>query len=214
MAEFLTPETFEFFARYLLAGFLILSVRSRLSASRTPRPSELLFHSVILSLINQAVFLSLIAGVNTALSLVSMPEIPAATIGNLVFFAEILLFPALLGFLFGRFAGASVVGQIMRRLSMPGAHPIAEAYHFVFSGGIKRGHVILSFDDGTEIYGYFGDVSFAASDEKHSDIYLESLYVVKDGQWEIASPPRAAWISLEGIRSIEFLRQEESSNGT
>jgi len=214
MADLLRPETFEFFARYLLAGFVIISVRSRLTASRSPKPGEILLDAVVLSLINQAVFF----GIGAILD--SIPGVNAlgiefgTGINSLAFYAEILVCPVILGIVFGRFAGSGTVGFVLRRLSMPGTHPIAEAYDFAFAGGKQKGFVILTYTDDTVIYGYFGDQSLAATDDKRSDIYLEALYVVDEGQWKLASPPRAAWISLEGIRSIEFLKQEETGYGT
>lgn len=134
-------------------------------------------------------------------------------VNTIPFYLEIFVFPVLLGVVIGRMAGSGTVGFVLRRLSMPGTHPIAEAYDFAFAGGQQKGFVILSFDDGTVIYGYFGDDSLAASDEKRSDISLESLYTVEQNQWTQADPPRSAWISLAGIRSIEFLKPEEADDG-
>ena len=214
MADLLRPETFEFFARYLLAGFVIISVRSRLTASRSPKPGEILLDAVVLSLINQAVFLG-IGAIFASMTGAVVSEMQfGAGINSLAFYAEILLCPVFLGIVFGRFAGSGTVGFVLRRLSMPGTHPIAEAYDFAFAGGKQKGFVILTYDDDTVIYGYFGDRSLAATDDKRSDIYLEALYVVDEGQWKLASPPRSAWISLAGIRSIEFLKQEEIAYAT
>ena len=212
MAELLRPETFEFFARYLLAGFIIISVRSRLTAARSPKPGEILLDAVVLSLINQAVFFG-IGALIRSISGVNLASIEVgAGINSLSFYAEILVCPVILGVIFGRFAGSGTVGFVLRRLSMPGTHPIAEAYDFAFAGGKQKGFVILTYADDTVIYGYFGDPSLAAADDRRSDIYLEALYVVENGQWQVASPPRAAWISLAGIRSIEFLKPEENTD--
>ena len=210
MAELLRPETFEFFARYLLAGFIVISVRSRLTASRSPKPGEILLDAVVLSLVNQVVFLGGRALLES--SGILSPASENAGINSLHFYVEILVCPVLLGILIGRLAGSGTVGFVLRRLSMPGTHPIAEAYDFAFAGGQQKGFVILTFDDGTVIYGYFGDLSLAASDENRSDIYLESLYTVVQDQWTLADPPRAAWISLAGIRSIEFLKPKEADD--
>ncbi|WP_071799067.1 DUF6338 family protein [Natronohydrobacter thiooxidans] len=213
MADLLRPETFEFFARFLLAGFIIISVRSRLTAARSPKPGEILLDAVVLSLINQAVFLGISALVGSIPAVAVSNRVFDTGINSLAFYAEILVCPVVLGILFGRFAGSGTVGFVLRRLSMPGTHPIAEAYDFAFAGGKSKGFVILTYSDDTVIFGYFGDQSLAASDDKRSDIFLEALYVVEDGQWRMASPPRAAWISLAGIRSIEFLKSEENTNG-
>lgn len=213
MTDLLRPETFEFFARYLLAGFVIISVRSRLTASRAPKPSEFLLDAVVLSLINQAVFYGVIALVSPFLPATMSDGITRGGLNSAIFYAEILLCPVVIGSVLGRFAGAGPVGYILRRLSMPGTHPIAQAYDFAFAGGKQKGFVILSYTDGLRIYGYFGDKSLAASDEARSDIFLEALYVLDNDQWVLAEPPRSAWISLDGIRSIEFLNTQEANNG-
>lgn len=212
MAELLRPETFEFFARYLLAGFIVISVRSRLTASRSPKPGEILLDAVVLSLINQVVFLGGRAVLESTRLWTASPQGTSSGINSLSFYLEILIFPVLLGIVIGRLAGSGTVGFVLRRLSMPGTHPIAEAYDFAFAGGQQKGFVILTFEDGTVIFGYFGDLSLAASDENRSDIYLESLYTVEEDQWMQADPPRAAWISLSGIRSIEFLKPKEAND--
>jgi len=43
MNEFITPENVGFFARYLLAGFSLLSVRSRFVSAQRPQAAEVLF---------------------------------------------------------------------------------------------------------------------------------------------------------------------------
>lgn len=214
MTDLLRPETFEFFARYLLAGFIVISVRSRLTASRPPKPGEILLDAVVLSLINQVLYVGGRSLLENARLLDIAPQTAASGINTLSFYIEILVCPVLLGIVIGRLAGSGSVGFVLRRLSMPGTHPIAEAYDFAFASGQQKGFVILSFMDGTVIYGYFGDQSLAASDENRSDIYLESLYTVEQDQWTLANPPRAAWISLDGVRSIEFLKPEEAEHAT
>ena len=214
MGDLLRPETFEFFARYLLAGFVIISVRSRLTASRAPKPGEFLLDAVVLSLINQAVFYAALAVLALVFTNIPQGSLQGGAASSAMFYAEILLCPVLIGTILGRFAGAGPVGYILRRLSMPGTHPIAQAYDFAFAMGKAKGFVILTYADGTRIYGYFGDKSLAATDEERSDIFLEALYTLEQEQWVLAEPPRSAWISLDGIRSVEFLGTGEAHNGT
>jgi len=60
--------------------------------------------------------------------------------------------------------------------------------------------------DGTYVLGKLGDESFASSDPRLRDIYLEELWVADEEDWFHAPYPtsRGAWISGEGIDSIEF----------
>ncbi|EGJ20728.1 hypothetical protein RSWS8N_01580 [Cereibacter sphaeroides WS8N] len=196
MNSLITPDNFEFFARYLLAGLIVISVRSRFVVGERPKLTEQLVEAVALSLINQLAFLFLAS----LWSLVpAAPVLPARG----VFFLEVLVLPATLGALFGWNR------SLLRRLSMPVQNPARRAYDFAFGKHRGPSFVIVTFTDGTVVHGLFGEESLAASDGNRGDIYLERLYhVADDGQWAEVVPPRAMLLSLEGMRSIEFLELE------
>lgn len=68
------------------------------------------------------------------------------------------------------------------------------------------GFVIVSYEDGTTVRGYFGERSLAATDSERSDIFLERLYLEGEGgQWTEVEPGRSGLLNLKGVRSIEFL---------
>jgi hypothetical protein len=217
LPDLLSPANFDFFARYLLAGFILLSVRSWFVSAQRPKATEVLFDSVILSLINQLVFLLTAPAVGLALS--ALPQavpgfVHAITDGRGAFFAEVLLLPALLGALFGTALATGRGSGLLRRLAMPNTHPTERAYDFAFAQRSGPCFVILTYKDGTEVRGFFGTNSLAASDVDRSDIYLERLYSTDaTGQWLEVDPPRAALLALDGMRSIEFLSQEGDGDG-
>ncbi|MGP3695824.1 DUF6338 family protein [Rhodobacter sp. NSM] len=202
MNSLITPDNFEFFARYLLAGLIVISVRSRFVVGERPKLTEQLVEAVALSLINQLAFLMLAA----LWSLVSTaPSLPAQG----VFFIEVLVLPAALGALFGWNLSLGWNRSLLRRLSMPVQNPARRAYDFAFGKHRGPSWVIVTFSDGTVVHGLFGEESLAASDGNRGDIYLERLYHVEDdGQWTEVRPRRAMLLSLEGMRSIEFLDLE------
>ncbi|MFA5539071.1 MAG: DUF6338 family protein, partial [Gemmobacter sp.] len=137
----------------------------------------------------------------------SLPE-------RLLFLAEVLVFPALLGMLFGWNLSNGWNNALLRRLSMPVQSPIRRAHDFAFGQNRPPGHVILNFQDGTIVYGFFGPDSLAASDPNRSDIYLERIYTVdEDGNWIEPETDRSAIISLAGLRSVEFLDANGGQNG-
>jgi len=53
--QLLAPDTFEFFARYLLAGYVVIIVRARWVAGLRPKTAEQIVEAVLFSLIVQAV---------------------------------------------------------------------------------------------------------------------------------------------------------------
>ena len=218
MIDAITPTNFEFFARFFLAGFILFSVRSRYVLGEKPKASEVVFESIILSLINQLLFLLLSA----ILSLVSA-QLPASWAGlvlalsstNLNFFLEVLALPALLGIATGYMLRTGWNSAILGRLAMPIVHPTRRAYDYAFGDVQGDRFVIVTYTDGTEVFGYFGRNSLAASDGDRSDIYLERLYDVTNGNWEPTSPAKSALLMLRDIRSIEFIQpQMEASNET
>lgn len=203
MSPIFGPETFEFFARYVIAGFVLLSVRSRYVAGERPRNAELFFEVVVLSLVNRLVFLLLSSGAQVTGLAARLPVPPP----DLVFLAEVLLLPVLLGVLAGINLRRGWDRALLRRLAMPVQHPIRTGYDFAFAERLGPGFVIISFRDGVEVRGYFGTASLASSDASRSDIFLERVYdVAEDGSWLTPNPPRSAYVALADVRSIEFLQ--------
>lgn len=212
MNGLITPANFDFFARYLLAGFILLSVRSRFVSTRRPLATEVLFEAVILSLLNQLAFLVIASVVD--IGFIHLPQgmqtVISSAIGErAIFFSEVLVLPVLLGITFGFNLQRGWNDALLRRLSLPVIHPVERAYDFAFIKDRSPGFVILTFKDGSQIYGFFGTQSLASTDRNRSDIYLERLYNAQDdGQWLEATPQRSAVITLDDIRSIEFLETE------
>lgn len=217
MLDLLNPSNFDFFARFFLAGFIIFSVRGRYVLGEKPRATEIVFESVVLSLINQLVFL--IIAPTLGYLLAALPVRVSNTIGLISggktdFFLEVLVLPALLGIGFGYYLRRGWNSAIVRRLAMPIVHPTRRAYDFAFGDNRSESFVIVTFSDGTLVYGYFGQNSLAASDGERSDIYLERLYDVKeDGTWVATEPAKSALLLLRDLRSIEFIpAQTEAQN--
>ncbi len=181
VADLLSPANFDFFARYLLAGFILMSVRSSFVSAQRPRPAEVLFDAIILSLINQLIYLLIISlllwALPGAITLVGTPS-------RFGFFAEVVALPTILGAVWGNALAREWKIASFRRLLMPNVHPTERAYDFAFARRPGPGFVIVGYTDGTQVFGYFGNASLAATDERRSDIYLERLYSVsEDGQW-------------------------------
>ena len=201
MSELINPNNFDFFARFLLAGLIIIWVRSAFAVGERPRLGEMAIEAVVLSLLNQLFFQAIIW-------VMPATGIPVPT-GKLAFFAEVLVLPGVLGLAFGLSLSRGWNHAVLRRLSMPVQNPRRRAYDFAFTVNEVEGFVIVTYDDGTRIHGYYGENSLAANDAERSDLYLERIYEVQDdGQWYEMAPPRGALLSLSGMRSIEFLEPE------
>ena len=195
MNTVLSPETFEFAARFVLAGYVAIVVRSLFVSGVRIRPAELLVEAVILSLV-----IRLLVGVLALTP--GYPELPDRH--HLLFYAEILAAPALLGAGLGLSLSRGWNRAILRRLALPVTHPSETGYDYAFCQHRPPGPVILTFADGTVVRGWFGDRSLAATDGRRSDIYLERIYAEGDAVL-------SGVVSLDGIRSIEFVETDQDS---
>ena len=202
MVDLINPTNFEFFARYLLSGLIIIWIRSSFVNAERPKLTEMVVEAVILSLVNQLAFILLS-------ELALFIRWPFHLSAPFVLLLESLLLPACLGLLFAYSLSAGWNRAILRRLSMPVQNPIRRAYDFAFLQNDIERFVILTYEDGTKVYGYFGENSLAATNPERSDIYLERLYDVDDsGQWYEKTPSRGGLLNLTGMRSLEFLEPE------
>lgn len=217
MANLLSPETFEFFARYLLAGYVVIFVRSGFILGLRPRPAELLIEAVILSLIVQLFVLcaSTIHGWAISLPITSgLWDWLRSPPERLEFALRILLAPVLLGWTLGKFLQSGWRNNLLRRFSLPVVHPVRRAHDYAFGSNRSAGLVEITYEDGTKIGGWFGENSLAATDDNRTDLYLERAYVIgEEGNWTEPRPPRSVLINLNGVRSIEFLIPEENTDG-
>lgn len=205
MIDLINPGNFEFFARYLLAGLIIIWIRANFVIGERARLTDMIVEAVILSLFNQLTFLLFVWLLTLAF--------PAFVLtGRAPFFGEVLALPVLIGLVLGWGLSSGWIHALFRLLSIP-AQNVRRAYDFAFAKYEVEGFVIVTYADGTKVHGYFGENSMASNDADRSDIYLERIYDVgSDDQWYEKAPPRGALLVLEGLRSIEFLEPERSGD--
>ncbi len=211
----LTPTNFDFFARYVLAGFLIIVVRNVFVRGERPKIAEMALDILLLSLVNQAIWRIGTYSLSLMCFFVRPSTCHALAPGHeFSLYIEVLALPGLVGCLIGVILQRGWGSGVARLLSFPLIDPIPRAYDHVFANR-SPGLVILTFQAGTVIYGYYGPSSRAGRDPARSEIYLERIYTIdNESQWKELDPPRGALISLEGIRAIEFLEQRDMDDGT
>ena len=174
MADLIDPGNFDFFARYFLAGFIIIFIRARFIVGERPKLPDMLVEAVILSLFNQLLFLGTTFLLKSFIAFGWWDAVdPRAP-----FFVEVAIFPAILGMLSGWNLARGWNEALLRRLSMPTQNPVRRAYDYAFTHDRTDKFLILTYADGTVIYGFFGENSLAASDGNRSDIYFERIYDV------------------------------------
>lgn len=217
MTQLLSPDTFEFFARYLLAGYVVIFVRSAFVLGLRPKPTELLIEAVILSLVAQMLLFVLEAlhqvVVHSAWAEDLFPVWVVAPQETFVLAVRVLVVPTILGCILGLFLQSNWRNGVLKRFSLPVVHPVRRAHDFAFGNNRPPGLVEITFEDGTKIAGWFGENSLAATDDTRSDLYLERAYLIDDqGNWKNPSEPRSILISLQNVRSVEFLLEKETDD--
>lgn len=204
ISDLLKPETFDFVAKFFLAGYIVIIVRSLYVVGERPKATQVVAEAVILSLINQLLFQSM----SQVFIWLTPFEYYQWMWARLPFYCEVVFLPLLWGLLIGTNLSKGWKNSILRRLSMPIVNPIQRAHDFAFGHAREPCFVIVTFEDGTIVRGYFGQESLAASDPNRSDLYLERLYMAGKGdQWIETNPNRSALLSLNDVRSVEFLDQ-------
>ena len=197
METLLNPETFDFFATYVLAGFVFLSARASLVSGEKPRPNETIIEAVILSLLNHLVWRFGTSWVTDTVALLP-PE--------LLLVIEVVVQPYLMGLTVGWAVHADKLPAGLRRLLMPFLRPANDSFDHGLEQIQRRAFVIVTYNDGHVVYGLFGKRSLSSKDQERGGAYLERLFHVgSDGNWIDANPPRSGWVSMAEVRSVEFL---------
>lgn len=208
IGDLLKPKTFQFFAQYLLAGYVVIIARSRFVAGLRPKPAELIIEAVIFSLWVQMIVLcgAAIVGLIGVTAMLEARFGADWLDGDVSFLVQVLVVPAVFGAALGYNLSAGWKHALLRRLSLPVTHPVETGYDYKFGNQPEPCILLITYFDGTVIAGFFGEKSLAASNPDRRDIYLEYLYAVgEDGNIGEAPVKRSAVVSLDQVRSIEFL---------
>ena len=184
MEALLNPATFEFFLKYVVAGFVLLSARASLVTGEMPKPNETIVEAVILSLINQLVW-----RVGTSWVATWLPFLAS----EVFLFSEVVVQPILLGLMIGWAVQADWFPSGFRRLFMPFLRPVSDSFDHGLEQIQRKAFVIVTYTDGHVVYGLFGKRSLSSRDQERGGVYLERLFQKgEDGNWLDINPPRSA----------------------
>jgi hypothetical protein len=118
----------------------------------------------------------------------------------------LLIGPAVFGFLLGVAAQKEWSAWFANRMGLSVVHVIPAAWDWRFSRIARPGmFIMVTLTSGERVGGLFGKDSFASSDIKERDLYIEEEYTVtEEGAW-LARPEKiGVLISAKEIRYIEF----------
>lgn len=190
-----TVDTVYVALAFLVPGFILSSVKSKLVTGRERQTSEQLLRYLTYSAANYALFSWLIY------LLISQDMGIPVEAG--LWFVVTFVGPAMLGALYGIAIKKNWERNFFRLLKLYPAHVVPTAWDWKF-GNTTAQWVLITLKDDTKFAGYLGLRSFISSDPGERDIYVEYVYDITDaGEW-LDVGQKSVLITSGEIRTIEF----------
>jgi len=134
----------------------------------------------------------------------------------------LLIVPAILGLLSGIVRQKQFFLWCIERIHLRTfeQHHIPTAWDRVFSQTDEPSWVILTFKDGSKVYGWFGVDSYASSDHNERDLFISHAVAIhpKDNgepHLEFVKGTKGVYVKADDLRSVEFIEhQSEDENQT
>jgi len=193
---------------FLVPGFIWYSVYSQF-VSRREKPfadNAILF--VFLSCVNFALWIG-------PLYFLAIDDIisghPIKTC--FLWFVVLFLSPVVLGLLSGYGSSKDLYFRFLRWCGLNPKHPTPTSWDYLFSDSESK-WLIVTFKDGSNVAGYWGENSFASSNPLERDVYLETVWSADGkGKWKETQPNNGILIRADEIRAIEVWNNQETTNG-
>jgi hypothetical protein len=194
---------------FIVPGFIWNSTLFIFVPRRAEETGTVFLRYLTLSCLNYAIWIWLIYLVVRSEFFAQRPVWSA-----FAWFLIIFISPVLLGVITGRLSSQDWLRRLLIRLGLGPIHPIPTAWDYYFSRTAPV-WVLATLKDGSHVAGFFGRSSFASSDPRERDLYLEKIFkIVENGPWETIPRNRGILISGNQIASIEFWEtEEEAHNG-
>jgi Family of unknown function (DUF6338) len=191
-------EDFQLGLFFLVPGIVILSVRAKFIVGRIPSLKEDALAFVVVSLIYYSITIPFIE-----------PSWFINGSGGARLWSWILLIlggPALFGLILGISSQMEWAEWLADKFGLSIVHVIPTAWDWHFSKLPRGGlFIMVTLTNGSTVAGHFGSNSFASSDTKERDLYLEEEYQIsKSGNWERRPERVGILIPAREIRHIEF----------
>ena len=206
MLTFPTLDALTLTALFLVPGYIWSSVHAALAPRRATEAHVRFIEFLALSCLNHAIWFWLFG-------LLFATEFGKDHPGWSGFCLIIpgILSPAALGLLTGRVYQTDWPRRTLGRYGFRTVHQIPTAWDFHFSRALPY-WTVVTLKDGSRVYGLFGYRSFAGDDPKERDIFLESVYTLRnDGEWLPVEGSGGILIKADQVAAIEFRKLEEVS---
>lgn len=119
------------------------------------------------------------------------------------------LSPIALGCVSARFQEMGTVARWLERVGFRTIHHIPTAWDWQLNQA-KPCWIIVTLKNGSRVFGYFGERSFAGSDPQQRDLFLEAMFrPVETGDWAPVEETAGVLIMFDQISAIEFRKESE-----
>jgi hypothetical protein len=193
MGEILSLEQLTLIAAFIVPGLVALFVRAQFLTGRIDSKDSVLTLFAI-SLVWYGISAPFVATLNVGATAKHQQ------VGS--WFGWIIVGPAIFGSLLGLNASKGWTRRILSKLGIRVVDVMPTAWDKTF-GRLEACWVLVTLKDGSKIAGFCGPGSFASSDPKERDIYIERMYGLGENDvWqEIAN--RGVLVPSGEIRCIE-----------
>jgi hypothetical protein len=179
---------------FVVPGFVFSAVRNQFATGQERQGSEQIFRFITYSAFNYAVFSGLIY---LMLDNYVSPFVRAG-----LWFFVILIGPAVLGIVSGASIQNDWTRKVFHRLKLHPVHIVPSAWDYKF-GRMEGQWVLVVLKNDLKFAGFCGKSSFASSDVRERDLYIEQVFDIgDDNKW---TPTQKSLLVCSGeIRTIEF----------
>jgi hypothetical protein len=178
----------------LIPGIIIVFVRSRFLSGQFPKSSEAILPCVVVGILY-------FASIGVAIS-----GLTFGAKGQIVLFgwyAQLFVFPAIIGMVLGIIADQNYFGKIARYLNLSIVTPHPSVWDAIFSN-YEEQWVIVTLTDKSKVGGYLKEGSHLSSNPTERDIYISQVWKIPSrGAWKRISDG-GIYIAANHIQTIEL----------
>lgn len=188
---------------FLVPGFILSSVLAMTFRRRSKTPSELLLQYLTLSCINHG-FWSWLLVIMVSGRWLQLYPIRTAFLIFLVVFVS----PVVFGLIAKSLARNDHIQSGLAAIGFKVHRFIPTAWDYKFEQE-RPSWVVVRLKDGSIVYGFFGNFSFAGDDPEERDLYIEAVFRQGDSDhWQPVADTEGILIKADEIATIEFRRIE------
>jgi len=202
--EKITPQNAVLLLQFFVPGFLVAYFRSVFVTRREASLKD----NILLFVLVSVLYAFVTAPLWLALRRIEL----APFLQWLVWFVTLVAVPVATGVLLGLGVQNGWIVTALARIGLRPLSPYRTGWDWVF-GQRKPFFVLVTMEDGSQVAGWFGYGSLAASDLSHHDLYIEKTYDLDEhGNWHERARPQGILIAGKHIKYVEFMPSDPGAN--